>query len=334
MEIKPLNIFYEEPDTDRWVKFDRYLRRWIRRLFRGKQSPGSIMRVALGLMAGLDKLGVPYRFNDYKYIKQHPEEVACIIGKPHLLDDRTWVNPILFGAGIFSHPLAYPDLLTKHPNIKKVLVPGPWVREMFTPAYGENMVEAWPVGIDTEQWKPGKQPKRTDVLVYSKFLWDKEENRQNILQPIIKELEKMKLTYQVITYGSYTHASLKSVLDECRSAVFLCEHESQGMAYQQMLSAGVPLLAWDRESLWIDPAFYPHKVIFEPTSSVPYWDDRCGMKFKDVNDCKEKLPFFIDAVKLGSYAPRQFILDNLTLEKSALAYMEILSIIRENTADS
>lgn len=292
------------------------------------------MMVALGLMAGLDKLGIPYRFNNYKYIKQHPHEVACIIGKPHLLDEREWINPILFGAGIFSHPIAYPDLLTKHPNIKKVLVPGPWVREMFAPFYGEKMVEAWPVGIDTEKWRPNGQTKTIDVLVYSKFLWDKEQNRQNILQPIINQLDKLKLSYQLITYGSYTHNSLKNALDECRSAIFLCEHESQGMAYQQMLAADVPLFAWDRESYWLDPSFYPHKVTFEPASSVPYWDNRCGMKFKNLSDFKEKLPLFISSVKRNSYSPRQFVLDNLTLEKSALAYLKILSSINEDIADS
>ncbi|HEX8608706.1 MAG TPA: hypothetical protein VF679_08715, partial [Pedobacter sp.] len=80
--------------------------------------------------------------------------------------------------------------------------------------------------------------------------------------------------------------------------------------------------------------YYPHQVVFEPTSSVPYWDDRCGMKFKDVNEFNERLSFFISNVQQGSYMPRQFILDNLTLEKSALAYLKILSSISANTADS
>ena len=65
-----LNIFYEEPDPDRWIKFDRYPRKLIRRVIRGKDRPGGVMMVALGLMAGLDKLNVPYRFNDFSYIKK------------------------------------------------------------------------------------------------------------------------------------------------------------------------------------------------------------------------------------------------------------------------
>jgi glycosyltransferase involved in cell wall biosynthesis len=329
MEVRhSVNIFYEEPDPDRWIRFDRYPRRLVRRLVRGPQRPGSIMMIATGLIAGLKKLNVPYRFNDYKYIRKHPQEVACIIGKPHLLEKYRWPNPILFGAGIFSHPVACPDLLQQYPNIKKILVPGPWVREMFTPFYGEDKVIAWPVGIDTDRWMPAEGPKPVDVLVYSKFLWNKEENTKAILAPILEELSRLNLSYLVITYGSYTHQYLKECLDKSKAAIFLCEHESQGMAYQQMLASGVPLLAWDRESYWIDPAFYPHKVVFKSASSVPYWDERCGMKFKDLEEFKDRLPAFIGNVMQGSYAPRQFVLENLTLERSALAYMDILSSVQ------
>ena len=70
----------------------------------GKRRSGGQERVFRNLCAGLDNLEVPYRVNDYGYIKQHPDEVACIIGKPHVLDKIKWANPILFGAAVFSHP--------------------------------------------------------------------------------------------------------------------------------------------------------------------------------------------------------------------------------------
>ena len=70
--VRPLNIFYEEPDPDRWFKYDHYLRKIIRRILRGKQRPGGVMMIAINLMKGLDKIGIPYRFNDYNHIKKHP----------------------------------------------------------------------------------------------------------------------------------------------------------------------------------------------------------------------------------------------------------------------
>src|ERR1700712_3180790 len=108
---RPINIFYNEPEVDRWIKFDRYPRKLLRRLLRGKERAGGQKMIVLGLMRGFDKLNIPYRFNDYKYIKKHPDEPACIIGKPHLLFERTWKNPIIFGAGIYSHPIECPELL-------------------------------------------------------------------------------------------------------------------------------------------------------------------------------------------------------------------------------
>ena len=156
---KTLNIFYEEPKNDRWFPYDRYPREIIRRIIRGKARPGGVMMVALELMRGLDKIGVSYRFNDYRYIKSHPNELACVIGKPHLIfEKRIPNNPILFGAGVYSHPIDCPDLFEKYPNVKKFLVPGEWMRQMCEPFYGDKVV-AWPVGIDTEKWKPSNKEK-------------------------------------------------------------------------------------------------------------------------------------------------------------------------------
>src|SRR5436190_19715723 len=146
-----LNLFYEEPENDRWLPFDRYPRRVIRRLVRGKPRPGGQTKIFLNLCAGLDRIGVRYRDNDYCYAKKNSNELACIIGKPSVLDKIEWQNPILFGAAVYSHPLDDPNLFERLP-VRKVLVPGPWMKEMCKPYWGRN-VEAWPVGIDTIGWQ-------------------------------------------------------------------------------------------------------------------------------------------------------------------------------------
>ena len=51
-----LNIFYEEPDGDRWVLFDRYARRIIRRAWEtppGRSNarvPEPVRRVRIGIL--------------------------------------------------------------------------------------------------------------------------------------------------------------------------------------------------------------------------------------------------------------------------------------------
>jgi hypothetical protein len=44
-----LNLFYEEPDEDRWLLLDRFPRQIVRRIVRGKPQPGGQMRVFLNL---------------------------------------------------------------------------------------------------------------------------------------------------------------------------------------------------------------------------------------------------------------------------------------------
>ncbi len=317
---KPLNLFYEEPDPDRWFKYDRYPRKIIRRIVRGKQRRGGVMTIAINLMKGLDKINAPYRFNDYGYIKKHPEEIACIIGKPHLLFEKKWNNPVILGAGIYSHPVECPDLFERYPNVKRFLVPGGWMRDMCEPWYG-NKVISWPVGIDTNCWQPDTAEKEFDFLIYDKIRWNHEQEEARLIDPVIKTLDERELSYQFIRYGNYTHQELTDKLKISKAVIFLCEHETQGLAYQQILATNTPILAWDRGGYWQDPDYYPDKVQYQPVSSVPYWDKRCGAKFTDAIDFKEKLSLFLTG--LNKFRPRDYTLENLTLEICAEKYLQI-----------
>jgi hypothetical protein len=278
------------------------------------------MMVALNLMKGLDKIGIPYRFNNYRYIKDHPEEIACIIGKPQVLLEKKWGNPIIFGAGIFSHPIDYPDLLKNHPNVKRILVPGDWMAKMFEPFYGDKVL-AWPTGIDTDEWQPLNNQKEFDFLIYDKVRWEYEKYTHELIDPIKETLNRHNFSHHQIRYGQYGHAELKDKLSKSKAVIFLCEHETQGFAYQQILATNTPILAWERGGYWRDPAYYPTIVKYHPVSAVPYWDDKCGLRFSDVAGFEEKLTEFLD--RLGYFRPRKFIMENLTLELCAQRYIDI-----------
>ena len=324
MELSKINIFYEEPNPDRWFPFDRFIRGLVRRIIRGKARPGGVKMVALELMRGFDKLGIAYRFNDFKYIKANPKELACVIGKPQLIFEKKIPrNPILFGAGVYSHPIECPDLFEKYPNIQRFLVPGEWMRKMCEPYYGERVV-AWPVGIDTEKWSPSMNHKTIDVIIYDKIRWEYSHYKKSLLTPIESILEKKGLSYRVIKYGNYKQDDFLKIIATSKSMIFLCEHETQGLAYQQVLACNVPIFAWDRGGYWEDPAYFPNKVKYEPVTSVPYWDERCGMKFIDINDFLSSVDTFFQKVNKNNFSPREYIMENLTLEKCAEKYLEII----------
>lgn len=314
-----LNLFYQEPDPDRWFPGDRYPRRMARRIIRGPKQPGGHERVFLNLKKGLTRLGFPFRENDFAFAKNHPEEPVGIIGKPHVLDRIDWKNPILFGAAIFSHPSDDPDVLQRRP-IRKILVPGEWMRQMCKPFWGEQ-VEAWPVGIDENLWKPvPEKNKKYDFLIYDKIRWDHDHYEEKMLKPIRQRLNKMGASYKEIRYGRYREKEFHRLLMQSKQMVFLCEHETQGIAYQQALSMGIPILAWDRGGYWRDPAYYPLKERFSPVSSVPYWSSECGEKFSDIGQFDEQLEKLLTRAEKKEYNPRGYIEKNLSLSKCAWEY--------------
>lgn len=323
-----LNLFYEEPEEDRWLPYDRIPRRIVRRILRGKPRPGGQARVFLNLRAGLDEIGARYRVNDYQHAQRHPEELACIVGKPCVLDKIKWRNPILFGAAVFSHPLDDPQLFERLP-VRKILVPGPWMKEMCEPYWGAR-VEAWPVGIDTALWRPtGKDNKTVDVLLYNKVLWDQPRQEAGLLEPIRAALKAAGHSYIELRYGQYREEDYREALRRCRGMIFLCEHETQGIAYQQALSCDVPILAWDQGGAWRDPSYFPDKVVFSPVSSVPYWDERCGLRFVAAADFAGQFQRFVAGLDAGQFRPRDYILDNLTLAKCARDYLHIAREVQD-----
>jgi glycosyltransferase involved in cell wall biosynthesis len=325
--MKPICIFYEEPDPDRWLPFDRYPRQLIRRIIRGKNRPGGQAMVAINLMKGLKKINYPFRFNDYRYLKKHPEELACIVGKSHIIFEKKIAdNPILFGAAVFSHPIDCPDLFKKYSNVKAMLVPGAWMEEMWRPYYGKKVI-TWPVGIDTEKWTNGTNDKKIDFLIYDKIRWEHTEFQAELIDPILETLKGKGLLFEIIRYGKYEPEEYQAKLNRCKAMIFLCEHETQGLAYQQALSCNVPVMAWDRGGYWQDPSYYPEKVKFQHVSSVPYWDERCGMKFKDLDEFYTKIDDFLKRLLDNNFEPRSYILEYLTLEKCAQKYVDIVNSI-------
>lgn len=103
--------------------------------------------------------------------------------------------------------------------------------------------------------------------------------------------------------------------------VYLSHHETQGLAARQRLASDVLLLAWDHGGLWKDPKYAPHLGRFGLVTSVPYWDERCGLKFKGVGDLLPTFEKFWRGVEAGLYAPREMIVEKFTLEDQATAYL-------------
>jgi hypothetical protein len=275
-------------------------------------------------MAGLDEIGAPYRVNEYRYLRSRPNEVACVLGKPHVLKWFGPKFPIIFGPAVHNHPVDAPNLFAEH-NILGVVVACEWQRQMFAVNWGDK-VHAWPVGIDTGKWVPTPdKEKDIDVLVYEKIRCHPPRDRSAVRDPILERLAKTGLKVERIVYGLYREEEFEALLRRSRTMVFLCEHETQGIALQQTLSCGIPVFAWDLGGAWQDTNYHPHRVNFSPVSSVPYWEDSCGMKFKDAAGFNAGFDSFWAAASGGKFDPRSYIVDNFTLAARSKAFVDLVA---------
>jgi hypothetical protein len=331
VNIQPLNLFYEEPDTDRWIKYDRYPRKVFRNLFRGPAPVGGVKRWYLNLVHGLDILGYPYTINNYRSLKKGLQPWALVIGKPHLIETIPNSVNIIYGPAISSHPTERPFWFDK-PNIKHILISCLWFKQMYDRDLPVPIpITVWPSGIDTDLWKPLETKSFTKtILIYDKIRWDWEKYNRELIVPITNTLKRCGIKIEYIQYGSYKEEQFRGLLGTVDAMIFLCEHETQGFAYLQTLSCNIPIMAWDRKGRWQDPAFYPDKVMFEPVTSVPYWDSRCGQKFKDIGEFNQLFELFWDQTINRNFEPRNYILDNLTLKDRSKQYIDIVTKIMKD----
>jgi hypothetical protein len=326
-----LNLFYEEDTADRWLPI-------VRRALRRSTPSSEGLQSFRNLRAGLDRLGIRHRVNDYAHLRRHPGEIACVIGRPPVLDKIPCGTPIVFGSTGYDHPVDAPTLLSGH-NIRGVLVPCEWVRRMCEPYWGSK-VHAWVEGFDTEGWNPSPDASRDiDVLVCDRIRCHPERDRPAVRDPILRDLEARGLRVAVLHPGNGREDEFRTLLARARSMVLLSEHETRGVAVRQALSSDVPIFAWDAGGLWQDSRYHPHRVQFGPVTSVPDWDDRCGMKFHDTDAFGALFPHFWTGVLQQRFSPRAHVLENLPLEAGARRYANLVrrlnfgALNREEPAD-
>jgi hypothetical protein len=318
---KVVLLFFKNFERDSVFRNDRVIKRILKpiysRILRKQSISGFEVWYKL-LIKALRTDGYDVRLNDYRLAELNPHYPVGLVGYPHLLDSWTLPNPAVLGPSLLDHPNQRATLM-KDARYKSYLVTCDWMLSMFEPVYGDK-VAPWHAGIDVNEWPDTKtSDKPVDVLIYDKVRWNRDTYTEELIDPIKQLLQEKKLSVETIKYGSYQHKDYASALSRSKSMIFLCEHETQGMAYQEALTSNVPLLAWEN-GFWLDPRrpdYTPEPV---PATSVPYFSEECGEKFRDFNDFAAKFDTFWE--KLDSYEPRAYVQKSLSFDESAKLYIE------------
>ena len=180
-------------------------------------------------------------------------------------------------------------------------------------------MKATAFGVDTQRFIGNDKSTRNNIVVYYKSRDPKE------IDVLIKFLNFKNLKYKIFSYQQkYSEEDFLSYIKTCKYGIVLGRHESQGFAIEEMLSCDVPLLVW---GVTLRKQEYPYRNeyihIKSNVSTVPYWSSECGELFYNYTELENSYNKFISNIE--KYKPRQFILDNLSIEACSKRWNELLT---------
>jgi hypothetical protein len=269
----------------------------------GQRGPGKVIN---NLISGLSKLGVTSTFN------QPPIPNTKKISLSYHNIMNTHLSELFIGPNVCVLPVDMPIVMNQQYN--KYLVNSDWTYNAYNRWLPDNKLAIWPVGIDSDLFSDKSNFNKTnDCLIYFK------RRDRNELEEVVNFLKTKNQSFEVIEYGSYDEPHFIKTIENSKYSIVIDNCESQGIAIQEMMSCNLPLLVWD-VTHWDDRG-EDFKV---EASSAPYWSDNCGLKVFDLETLKQNHDTFIS--KLKKYNPREYIIENLTLEKGAQKLLDIINI--------
>jgi len=162
-----------------------------------------------------------------------------------------------------------------------------------------------PFGVDTEKFTNIKSiQERNNVIIYFKHRCPKDLH-------YVEDFFKSKNTqYQIFSYDNrYDENDYLASLQNAKYCIWIDAHESQGFALQEALSCDVPLLVWCITSMNQE---YGSSYSNLTATTTPYWDNKCGELFYNINEFENVYNKFISNIE--NYRPREFILENLSID--------------------
>ena len=264
-------------------------------------------KVVDNLIKSLDQEKIDYAINEEKYEHNFLIQYDAIAHEKHskIEQETTIIGPQVW---LFD---GYGQFLIDNQNYyKKLIAPSQWVKDKFINKFNlpENKVAVWPVGI--EEFDNVREPSY-DCLIYFK------RRDESELSVVKKFLVSRGISYRMVEYGGYDEIGFRNLVNQAKFCFLINGTESQGIAVQEIMSMGLPIIAWDIKE-WLDQG-EEYRV---PATSVPFWDERCGEKFYSIDKLEETFDNFY--ARINDYDPKAYVKENLSFESSVKTLLDIL----------
>lgn len=264
-------------------------------------------KVVKNLLMSLDQEKIDYSINEEKYEHNFLLQYNDIAHEKH---SKIELDTCIIGPQVWLFD-TYGQFLIEHQDYyKKMIAPSQWVKDKFINKFNlpENKLSVWPVGIETFN---NERDITYDCLIYFK------RREQKELDAVKQFLDSKNFTYKMVEYGGYGEDGFKNLVNQAKFCFLINGTESQGIAVQEIMSMGVPIIAWDIKE-WLDQG----EAYRVPATSIPYWDERCGEVFFNIDELDVTFSKFY--ATLDEYDPKAFIKDNLSFECSVKTLLDIL----------
>ena len=264
-------------------------------------------KVVDNLIKSLNQEKIDYAINEEKYEHNFLIQYDAIAHEKHskIEQETTIIGPQVW---LFD---GYGQFLIDNQNYyKKLIAPSQWVKDKFINKFNlpENKVAVWPVGI--EEFDNVREPSY-DCLIYFK------RRDESELSVVKKFLVSRGISYRMVEYGGYDEIGFRNLVNQAKFCFLINGTESQGIAVQEIMSMGLPIIAWDIKE-WLDQG-EEYRV---PATSVPFWDERCGEKFYSIDKLEETFDNFY--ARINDYDPKAYVKENLSFESSVKTLLDIL----------
>ena len=222
----------------------------------------------------------------------------------------------IFGPHFSVFPVKqHMDLIKNNNSI--YIQPSEWAADVWINNYLCNnlKIKPTPFGLDTNKFSEIKPTsERVKIIIYYK-------GRTQCDLNLIEEFFKNKnINYEIFSYRNrYNEIDYLNYLQQSKYGIWVDAHESQGFALQEALSCNVPLLVWSIKSMNQE---YGQNYDDIPATTIPYWDERCGEYFYNIEELEEKFNTFLS--KIESYKPREYILENLSFDVCEQKFLQLL----------